>query len=664
MQLNPSQRLAVETIEGPVLVFAGAGSGKTRVITHRIFHMLQIGIPASQIVALSFTNKSAGEMRERLKKMMPKEKLRGLELSTFHALGLKILRSHITKLGYGEKFVLLNAQDQEALVLDLCKIKKIDPKAFPPKEILRSISFRKNTQSQTNVTSEQENLFEDYQKELRQRNSIDFDDLILLPKRILVEHPEIASDYHYRHRYFMVDEFQDTNRLQYEFLKVFRGPSKNLCVVGDDDQSIYAFRGSEIDLILGFEKEFPETKVVRLLENYRSTSLIIQAANSLIQNNKTRRPKELYSSIPSQEKVEYFELSDEKEEASFAISQIQSLLIKNEVKGNEIALLFRTNFQTRPFEEELRTRNIPYKVVGGYQFFDRKEVRDCIAYLRFIANPKDDLALLRILNYPKRGIGSTSIQTMLKFARENSLHLYDVLLRLAESVDFLKEIKPKLRGEINSLLDFHSDFQKRFFHGKMTLAFREMIQVLQMEKAISEEESEEKTIKARMYNIGELANMMNYFEEDLEMEVRPDLFGFLGRLSLLMEDDPREEEGKEDRRVQLLTIHQSKGLEYDIVWVHGLEEGILPNGRVMEGDGTVDEERRLLYVAMTRSRRKLYLTSARTRRRFGVSSEVEPSRFLSELDRSVVDFSLWGKPAKEEAALAFLADLEKWKLCF
>ncbi|MDF3820210.1 3'-5' exonuclease [Leptospira sp. 96542] len=668
MKLNSAQMEAVLTITGPLLVFAGAGSGKTRVITNRIAHMIEgVKIPASKIVALSFTNKSAKEMAERLRKMVPREKLKGITLSTFHSLGLKILKEHITKLGYKETFLLFNGTDQESFVSELLKTKRLDPKKIPPKEILRRISFAKNTQSDNWDVSGGEfdlvamELFPLYQEGLFEKNAIDFDDLILLPKRILSEFSEVAAAYRKKHEFYLVDEFQDTNQLQYEFLSLFRGESDNLCVVGDDDQSIYAFRGSNVQLILNFEKEFPHAKVVRLLENYRSTAPIIQAANSLIKNNLGRKEKELFSRIHSIEQVEYYETPDEREEAVFVASRIQSFLIKNEYKGKEIAILFRTNFQSRPFEEELRNRSIPYKVVGGYNFFDRKEIRDCISYLRFVANPKDDYSLLRIINYPKRGIGPTTMQKLQEEAFQKKLSVFEVFLKIVEDVDYLTEIKAKVRQEIFAFVELVEGFRKKFaLSPKLAPVLREMITQIGFEREISLEESEEKVVKARIYNLSELVNMLSYFEEEEGRETKPTIFDFLQRLVLLMEDEPKEDE--EDRRVQLLTMHQSKGLEYDLVFLVGLEEGILPNSRVMEEGEVVDEERRLLYVGMTRPRRKLYLTSARTRRKFGEQIESAPSRFLDELSRDAVLFFPMETKDREAETKNFLEELEKLKV--
>ncbi|WP_411823008.1 ATP-dependent helicase [Leptospira sp. 'Mane'] len=670
MKLNPAQMEAVNTIQGPLLVFAGAGSGKTRVITNRIAHMIQNkDISAGKIVALSFTNKSAKELSERLRKMVPREKLKGIILSTFHSLGLRILKEHITKLGYHETFLLFNGGDQESFVSELLKIKKIDPKKVPPKEILRRISYAKNTMglsrnASLDVSEEfslvAQELFPMYEDGLKEKNAIDFDDLILLPKRILQEFPEVAEAYHKKYQYFLVDEFQDTNQLQYQFLSLFRGQSDNLCVVGDDDQSIYAFRGSNVELILNFEREFAHAKTVRLLENYRSTRPIIEAAYSLIKNNKGRKEKQLFSRMQSDENVEYYETADEKEEAIFVASRIQSVLIKNEFQGNEIAILFRTNFQSRPFEEELRNRNIPYKVVGGYNFFDRKEVRDCICYLRYVANPKDDYSLLRIINYPKRGIGPTTVNKLQEEAFSKGISIFDVFLKIIEDVDYLTEVKTKVRQEIYHFVELVETFKKKFsLSPKLAPVLKEMITQIGFEREISIEESDEKVSKARIFNLSELVNMLAFFENE-EREEKPKIFDFLQRLALMMEDEPKEEE--KDRRVQLLTMHQSKGLEYDLVFLVGLEEGILPNSRVIEEGEAVDEERRLLYVGMTRPRRKLYLTAARSRRKFGEQIASDPSRFIQELSRDVVLYFPLEKEDREAETLNFLEELEKLKV--
>lgn len=648
-ELNPSQKEAVLCTEGPLLVFAGAGSGKTRVITYRIAYMIQEKkIPASQIVALSFTNKSAREMKNRLQSMVPKNKLRGIVLSTFHSLGLKILRQHISYLGYTKEFCILNYEDLVDIIIGILKSRKLDPKEFLPKEILTRISKLKNLgfldqsfpiqHKEDNPTQELSlEIFSEYQKILKERNSVDLDDLILLPLQLLKNYPEVATYYHSKYKYFLVDEFQDTNFMQYEFLTYLRGNSNHLCVVGDDDQSIYAFRGSQVGLILNFENDFPESKVVRLLENYRSTEKIIKGANSLIQNNPTRKQKDLYSNIQSNEFIEYYELEDEREEAAFVANWIESIYRKG-FPLQEVAVLFRTNYQSRPLEEEFRMRNIPYKVVGGYNFFDRKEIRDIISYLRVIANPKDDSSILRTLNTPKRGIGSASIAIIYGEAAKNQEPIYTVLEKIVQDPDYLREIKPKVRHEIYVFIEFIERFKKEFFYSsKLAPVLKKLIQESGIEAEIYKEEENEKVRNAKIANCYELVNMLSYYEEDEDLEEeKKDIYGFLGRLALLMDDgDKEEEEEKKKGRVQLLTIHQSKGLEYHTVFVVGLEEGILPNHKMMDAGG-IEEERRLFYVAMTRAKRKLLLTGCKSRKKYGENIFSEPSRFIHEIDESTI----------------------------
>ncbi|PNV75632.1 ATP-dependent helicase [Leptospira inadai] len=669
MKLNPEQEKAVQTVHGPLLIFAGAGSGKTRVISNRISHMVQDHhIPASKIVALSFTNKSAKEMAERVRKLVPRNLLKGIVLSTFHSLGLGILKKHIEKLGYKQPFLLLNQADQEGLITGMLVAQKIEPKRAQVSEILGKISRVKNSGPEyleflrTSINEGDltaSSLFQQYQDSLKEQNCIDFDDLILLPSRLLVDFEEVREEYHKKFQYFMVDEFQDTNRTQYEFLRALMGTSDNLCVVGDDDQSIYAFRGSDVSLILGFEKDFPTATVIRLLENYRSTDVIVSAANSLIRHNSSRREKELYSRVPGARKVKYVERIDEKDEAEWVADSIREEIIKEARKGSQVAILFRTNFQSRPFEEVFRARDMPYKVVGGYNFFDRKEVRDLISYIRLIANQKDDASLLRIINYPKRGIGPGSISLVHEKAGHTKESLYETLFRVCESPDFIPDLNRKVASEIYNFVNLIEKAKKKFSSSpRLFFALRELIADLALEKEIILEEKEEKVAKARIYNMSELVNMLAFFEENNESGEKPTLFDFINRLAMLMEDAPNDE--KEDNRVQLLTIHQSKGLEFESVYVVGLEEGILPNGRIATEENAVDEERRLMYVAMTRAKAHLCLTGAANRRKFGEQLSSEPSRFLKEIDSDTLDW-LSNEETRQQETDDFLQELEKLK---
>lgn len=669
MKLNPEQEAAVRHFEGPLLIFAGAGSGKTRVITNRIVYLIQKKkVDPKQIVALSFTNKSSKEMKDRVRKLLNKKESRGLTLSTFHALGLNILKKFIDKLGYHNPFILQTPGDLEGIIQDLLKQRKIDTKTFPPKLILSHISRIKNMGEEYKKSleySEKEvdhialDVFPEYVEGLKNINSVDFDDLILLPMRILKDFPEVREYYHKHFKYYMIDEFQDTNQVQYEFIKLLLTEKNNLCVVGDDDQSIYGFRGSNLNLILNFEKDFADTKVVRLLQNYRSSMNILNAANSLIKHNVNRREKKLWSEIHHLERPTYVERLNEKEEAIFVVDEIQNELLKSHTIGSEIAILFRTNYQSRPFEEELRLRGLPYKLIGAYNFFDRKEVKDLVAYIRVIANPKDELSLMRILNYPKRGIGQTSISKIQQKSIDAGIPIMEVLHKICEEPEFIPEIKRASAALIYEFLELLHKYRSEFYTAnKMTEILRKLIKDVGFEKEISSEETEEKVIKARMLNLSELTNMMSYFEEEWDSENKPTLFDFIARLSLLTNDDDSNEKETRDNRIQLMTMHLSKGLEFDVVFLVGLEEGIIPNSRVLEEDQSVDEERRLFYVGMTRARRKLFLTGASERKKYGEPMPAEPSRFLNEIARDYIVFQTMREETSHED---FLAELEKLK---
>lgn len=668
MKLNSEQETAVRHLEGPLLIFAGAGSGKTRVITQRIVHLIKKhNIPPSSIVALSFTNKSSREMKERVRKLLNKKETRGITLSTFHSLGLNMLKKHIEKLGYHNPFILQTPGDLESLISDLLKQRKIDPKEIQPKVILSGISRIKNMGESYKNSLEFSlketdkiafELFDEYTKALKSLNSVDFDDLILLPMQILREFPDVREHYHRRHQFYMVDEFQDTNHVQYQLIKLLLNEKRNLCVVGDDDQSIYGFRGSDVNLILDFERDFKETRVVRLLQNYRSSMNILNAANSLIKNNTSRREKKLWSHINHEYRVLYVERLNEKDEAAFVADEIERELKVFHREGSQIAILFRTNYQSRPFEEELRMRAIPYKLIGAYNFFDRKEVRDLIAYIRVIANPKDEVSLQRILNYPKRGLGQTSLAKIQAKSLDAGISIHEVLERICEEPDFIPEIKRNSASLIYEFLNLVHKYRAEFFHAKkMSEVLRHLISEVGFEKEISLEEDDEKVIKARMMNLSELVNMMAYFEEEWEGENKPGLFDFITRLSLLTSEDEPNSDAR-DNRVQLMTMHLSKGLEFDVVFLVGMEEGIIPSSRVLEESQNVDEERRLLYVGMTRARLKLFLTGASERKKYGESMPTNPSRFLEEISKDYMDIQTM---KEDTTSYNFLEELEKLK---
>lgn len=665
LKLNPDQEQAVRHVEGPLLIFAGAGSGKTRVITNRIVHLVQnCGTDPHKIVALSFTNKSAREMKERIRKMLPRKQTRGIELSTFHSLGLKICKKYLDKIGFEVPFLLQAPTDVELIILEILKKKKIDPKSVVIKSLISQISLRKNTGQGTSVQkewSEEEafigELYEQYVREMQNRNALDFDDLILKPIEILESVPEARDYYHKKYRFFMIDEFQDTNLTQYKFIKLLLGENRNLCVVGDDDQSIYGFRGSSRELILNFEKDFENTKVVNLLQNYRSSTHILNAANSLIQKNQNRREKLLWSEIHGNHKPFYKECLDEMDEAIFVAEKIQELIIKDKYKYGQIAVLFRTNYQSRVFEQELRIKSIPYKLIGAYNFFDRREVKDLIAYIRVIANHRDELSLMRILNYPKRGLGENSLSKIQKKAHELDISVFDVLRKICEEPELIPEIKRQAASKIYEFLELIEKYKKDFYQMKMAEALKNLIKEVGFEKEILNEVEDEKVLKARMLNLSEVVNMLAYFENEWEEENKPGLFDFLMRISLVTSDE--ENETLDSERVQLMTMHLSKGLEFNCVFLVGIEEGILPSSRTGESDEGIDEERRLFYVGITRAKERLFFSSTRERKKFGETVPSTTSRFLNEIDSSFVDSETVMVGANAE--LDFLSVLEQMK---
>ncbi len=668
MKLNPEQDKAVKHFEGPMLIFAGAGSGKTRVITNRIIHLIKNkNIEPSKIVALSFTNKSSKELRERVRKMIPSKETKGLILSTFHSLGLNFLKKHIELLGYHLNFLLQTPSDTEGIILDLLKSKKIDTEEIQIPLIQSNISKVKNIgQEYFDIMQSSDNIhflstveiYEDYNKVMKSMNSIDFDDLILLPIKILRENEEVKKSYHKKFNFFMVDEFQDTNKTQYELIKLLINKNNNLCVVGDDDQSIYGFRGSDVSLILNFEKDFKNAETIRLLQNYRSNDKILNAANSVIKNNSGRKEKTLWTEIISDELPKYVERLDEKDEAIFLADEIEYEMKKNHIEGSQISVLFRTNYQSRPIEEELRIRGIPYKLIGAYNFFDRKEVKDLIAYIRVVANHNDELALLRILNYPKRGIGQTSISKIGEKSFEKEIPVFQVLENLCHEQGYILDIKKNTASKIYEFLELIQKYRTEFFgSNKLTETLKKFIKDIGFEKEFSLEESNEKVIKARMLNLSEFINMMYYFESEWDEKQKPTLFDFLQRLSVLTLDEEPEKKER-DERVQLMTMHLSKGLEFDVVFLIGLEEGIIPSSRTIDESNIVDEERRLFYVGMTRAKKRLVLTRAKERRKYGEMYSTESSRFISEISKEYLNDLNIQSPDSE---FDFLKSLESLK---
>lgn len=654
-KLNSEQAAAATHIKGPLLIFAGAGSGKTRVITHRIQYLIEKGISASHIVAVTFTNRSAREMKSRIQKMIPKNKLRGITISTFHSFGNSVLRKEIHRIpGYRQPFSILSQEDTLSLLSDIYRKLKLNTEDIKNDGILFRISLCKNSGLSPEKYCEKEpfsipqelfvEIFKRYQSSLVGTNSVDFDDLILLPEKILAGDADLLDKYRKRFQYFLIDEFQDTNPAQFKLLHLLVGNEKNICVVGDDDQSIYGWRGADINIILDFKKFFPNTKTVRLEKNYRSTGNILRAANSVILNNTKRTDKILIPTLPDGEKITYFRCDSDQSEAEIVAENIHNLIIHDRKKPGDFAILFRTNFQSRSFEQELRLRSIPSHVVGGYRFFDRKEVKDILAYLRVIANPKDEISLKRIINTPARGIGDGSLKKIYEYIlnknnTDHNMDLHTALVEILNQPNVVPGLKPASISSLNEFIDLLEKYRKDFFKtDRPSRVLKKMIDELNFKQEFMRGNSDEKSITARMLNLSELVNMLSYHEENLE-GVPEDgiLFDFLSRAAMLSADN---EDEAPSGRVHLLTLHLAKGLEYPCVFLCGLEEGLFPSLRSLtessEEKEAEQEERRLFYVGITRAMKKLFLSSAATRRKFGQTIDVEESRFLAEIPEDLL----------------------------
>jgi DNA helicase II / ATP-dependent DNA helicase PcrA len=642
-QLNDPQLVAVRGIEGPSLILAGAGSGKTRVITHRIAHMLASGVPQKSILAVTFTNKAAREMGERLHQMTGK-KLRDLTVSTFHAFGVKVLREHGELLGYRPRFTIYDESDQIALVKEVARVCGVSPDnldLWQTRQDISSVKSRRESLGKRDARFKK--LFREYESHLKLYNAVDFDDLIALPVGLLEEHPEIRKDYGERYRYVLVDEFQDTSSLQYALLRLLAKEHRNLCVVGDDDQSIYSWRGASYENIRSFEKDFPGCLEVKLEQNYRSTETILKAANSVISRNTDRKPKALWSANGTGEPILFASPEDESAEAELIATTIRSLVSPGGIGFQDVAVLIRANSLTRPIEEAFVKDRIPYEVTGGMSFFERKEVRDILAWLKVTANAEDDVNYIRAVNAPRRGVGKRTLEVVVDTAGRLGCSLYSAAAAQIAAAD-----SPLAEREKDALREFHEtveEFRPRLLAGKrMADALRELVDRIEYWAYLVTENKEGDTAKWKYQNVGQLANgLADYAEHPDTLD--PTLHEYLHRVSLQNRDEQEEDTRG---RVQLMTMHAAKGLEFDTVFIAAAEEGILPHTRSLEeNQDNIAEERRLFYVALTRARRKLYITAARTRRKQGVRRDVVPSPFLDEIPEELIEYL---EPEEELAA--------------
>ncbi|NCN05551.1 MAG: UvrD-helicase domain-containing protein [Spirochaetales bacterium] len=639
--LNPEQFQAVTTIDGPVLIIAGAGSGKTRVITYRIAFMLSHGIPQPQVLALTFTNKAAREMELRVKEITGK-KLQQLTVSTFHSFGVQILKKHITALGYRENFSIYDATDQISLIKGTAREIKYPEDKLDFSKITSLFSRIKSERvSWREVDDSLRPLYEEYQSHLKLYNAVDFDDLIALPVQLFRKHPEILEEYRDRYRYIMVDEFQDTSMFQYQFVKAIGEGHRNLCVVGDDDQSIYSWRGANFENIQNFEKDFSEHTEIKLEQNYRSTGTILDAANSVIARNSNRKEKKLWTGAPGGKPIELYQPTDEKQEGEFICQTIKNLAIKERIPYSGVGILIRTNALSRSIEEALLAANIPYRMSGGTSFFQRQEIKDMICYLRTITNPDDDISLLRILNSPRRGIGKKALETITSVSSDRGISLYGAmkLLVLAESSPF----GTKVKADIEEFLTLLETYRPKFLSGKrMADTLRALIQEIDYwSYLVSEFQKNEKVAKWRLKNIEIFTQSIEDYERDPD-NLSPSIFTYLNRITLNTKDDDPDE--TEQGKVHLMTIHSAKGLEHEVVFLAGVEDDIIPHKRSLiendEGDfdANLEEERRLFYVAITRARKKLYLTACKERSvmREKISCRISP--FVEEIPSELIEF--------------------------
>lgn len=640
-QLNKEQRQAVETVDGPLLIMAGAGSGKTRVLTHRIGYLIEERKAAPwNILAITFTNKAAREMQDRVAQLIGPQG-QDIWVSTFHSMCVRMLRRDIERIGYTSNFTILDTTDQLSVIRGCYQDLNLDPKIFNQRAVLAAISNAKNELLTVDQFAEQagndyfkqivEKVYRAYQKKLKISNALDFDDLIMKTIELFHAEPEVLSRYQQQFRYIHVDEYQDTNRAQYMLCKMIAAEHHNICVVGDSDQSIYGWRGADIGNILTFEKDYPQVKIILLEQNYRSTANILQAANHVIANNKSRKPKNLWTDQGAGEAIKVFRAGSEHEEGYFIAEEINNNVAKGLSYGEQ-AILYRTNAQSRVIEEVLIKSDIPYQIVGGVKFYDRKEIKDVLAYLRLVSNPNDDISFVRIINVPKRGIGAKTVERIAEWAAQSGDSMFAALYEL----DAL-EVGARAK---QSLLNFRKMIEQLNYRAdelSVTELTEEVLSLTEYREQLLAEDSLEAT--SRLENIEELLSVTLDFERRHEDK---SLLSFLTDLALIadidaLEDDGVDSVGDQHAKLTLMTLHSAKGLEFPVVYIAGLEEGIFPHSRTFEDEQELEEERRLAYVGITRAEQRLYLTCATSRLLFGKMTSNAPSRFLEEIPEELID---------------------------
>jgi len=637
--LNDMQKQAVFHTEGPLLILAGAGSGKTRVLTHRIAYLIEeCGVNPWSIMAITFTNKAAGEMRERVDNLVGFGS-ESIWVSTFHSSCVKILRRYIDRIGFGNDFTIYDTEDQKSLIKSICKRLEIDTKKLKERAVISAISTAKNEmispeqyymEASVDFTKKTiAQVYIEYQKELKKNNALDFDDLLVKTVELFKSNAEVLDYYQNRFQYILVDEYQDTNTVQFMFISLLAARSRNLCVVGDDDQSIYKFRGANINNILNFEKVFEDARVIKLEQNYRSTGNILNAANGVIANNKGRKAKRLWTNIGAGEKVVFRQIDTAYTEAEIIAADMKGNILSGKYNYRDMVCLYRTNAQSRILEEKFMNANIPYKIVGGINFYQRKEIKDVLAYLKTIANARDDVAVKRIINVPKRGIGTSTITKIEAYAAANEMNFYDVL-----KDENLVNIVGRAATKIKPFVDLIQLLRTKSVHMHISDVYEELMEVTGYVQELRDEGTDE--AKERLENLDEFFNKIVDFEERNEA---PTLNEFLEEVALIADIDSLN---ATDNYVVLMTIHSAKGLEFSKVYLCGMEDGLFPSYMtISSGDPSeMEEERRLCYVAITRAKEELMITSAQMRMLHGQTQYNKVSRFIMEIPEELLDTNL------------------------
>lgn len=645
-QLNEPQRAAVLQKEGPMMIIAGAGSGKTRVLTYRIAHLMKQGVDSFNILSLTFTNKAAREMKERIASVVGHSEAKNLWMGTFHSVFARILRSEADKLGYPSNFTIYDTQDAVRLLSAIIKEMKLDRERYKPKQILGRISSFKNSlitvRAYFNNSDLQEadlqasrpkvgDIYKEYVDRCFRSGAMDFDDLLLKTNELLARFPEVLAKYQNRFRYIMVDEYQDTNHSQYLIVRALADRFQNICVVGDDSQSIYSFRGANINNILNFQKDYPDAKTFKLEQNYRSTKNIVQAANSVIDKNKTKLDKEVWTANDSGESIKIMRSISDGEEGRFVAQSIWENQMNHQLINSDFAILYRTNAQSRAIEDALRKKDIKYKIYGGISFYQRKEIKDLLSYLRLLINPNDEEALVRVINYPARGIGATTMDKLVIAANHYKKSIFEIIKNINRiDIKITQGTKSKLEGFLTMIQRFQVEAQTKNAFEVADLVVKQT----QLVKDLQKDGTPEGINKVE--NVQELLNgIKDFITDKIETGEDASLTSFLEDVALATDFDSEKDDVP---RVSLMTIHLSKGLEYPYIYIVGLEENLFPSAMSMNTRSELEEERRLFYVALTRAEKVAYLTYAQTRYRWGKLVDGEPSRFLGEIEDEFVEY--------------------------